>query len=69
MKLLTPRRRSFYTGMLSAFRMHSNRYFLVLMEDFNRKSDLERMQEDLERVGADMHKALHEQIEQPVAVR
>ena len=65
----TTRRRTFSRGMLSAFRIHSNRYFLGWMEDFNRKSDIQRMQQDLERVGADMHKALDEQVEQSVVVR
>lgn len=64
MKLLKElRRRIFSQGALSPFLLHSDRQFLRRMEDFNRKSDIQRMQQDLERVGADMHKALDRQVE------
>lgn len=68
MNLRTPRRRTFSRGMLSAFHVHSSRYFLDWMEDFNRKSDIERIQQDLERVGKDMSKTLNEQADQSIVV-
>lgn len=69
MNIFTSRRRTLSRGMLAAFRIHSNRYFLDWMQEFNRKSDIERLQQDLEKVGVDMHKVLDQQVDQSIVVR
>ena len=68
-RLTSQRRTVFARGMLSAFRIHSNQYFLDWMKEFNSDSDIEKMRQDLERVGSDMQNAIDEQAPQSTVVR
>ena len=59
MKLpFTQNGRTFFQGFLSAFRLHPTRVFLNWMEDYAKRSDIENLQGDLEKVGADMRNVM-----------
>ncbi len=65
MKLpITQNGRNFFQGFLSAFRLHPNRVFLNWMEDYAKRSDIENLQSDLEKVGSDMRNVMSKQMGQ-----
>ena len=56
-----------FRAVLSAFSLHPGRLFLDWMDDNAKRSDLENLRGDLEKVGLDMHNVMSKHVEQTSA--